>query len=303
MEPKNDHSFSRYALGRNKILNRKVKENMSKSDKVISNVLVVIEPAEDVQYALKRALKTHEMLENDVNIHLFISFEMDKLKAGGENYDFSCDNSWFESLVKPLVEKNITYTAEVFWTENWHRSIMATVKRHDIDMIIMSDYTTEKNQNDLSAEKWTLLRVSECPVLIVHPAAKLHRKTILAAVNMQTDNPRYVELNAKILKMARMMASYYGAEKHIVNAYEDSLEFPDRAKLLHDTGAKQPNVHVQLGNPTTIIATVADDIDADVVIIGTLSRRGILAAMRGNKSEDIIHRLNRDVMVLNSLSS
>jgi len=36
-----------------------------------------------------------------------------------------------------------------------------------------------------------------------------------------------------------------------------------------------------------------------VVVIGTLSRRGIMAAMRGNKSEEIIRKLNRDVMILN----
>ncbi len=284
------------------ILKQKVKNEMSENPKSITNVLVVIDPAQDTQYALKRALKMNDTLEDGVKIHLFISYEMDKLSKGQSSFEFYCDNDWFADLVKPLVAKNIDYSAEVFWTENWQRSILDSVKRNHVDTIIMSDYTTEKNQTDLSAAKWALLRMSDCPVLIVHPEAKLHRKTILAAVNMQTDNPRYVELNAKILKMARLMAKSYGAEKHIVNAYEDSFEFPDRAKLLRDTQAKQENIHVQQGDPATIIATVADDIDADVVVIGTLARRGILAAVRGNKSEEIIKRLYRDVMVLNCTS-
>lgn len=272
---------------------------MAEDKKKLQNVLVVIDPAEETHFALKRAMMMNQILESGVNIHLFISFEMEKLSKGQGSFEFYCDNAWFADLVKPLVQDNISYTAEVFWTEDWHRSIMDSVKRNDVDLIIMSDYTTEKNQNNLSASKWSLLRVSDCPVLIVHPTAKLQRKTILAAVNMQTSNPRYVELNEKILRMSRLMAEAYGADKHIVNAYEDSIEFPDRAKLLRDTQATQENIHVQQGNPTTIIATVADDIDADVVVIGTLSRRGIMAAMRGNKSEEIIRRLNRDVMVLN----
>lgn len=272
---------------------------MSEAKKSINNVLVVIDPAKKTHYALKRALKMNKILEGGINIHLFISFQMDELRKGQGTYEFYCDNNWFAQLVKPLTDENIDYSAEVFWTADWHQSILEAEKRNNIGMVIMSDHTTEKNRNGLNAAKWSLLRSSDCPVVIVHPKAELQRKTILAAVNMQTTNPRYVELNRKILKMARTVAAAYGAEKHIVNAYEDSLEFPDRAKLLRDAEAKQENTHVKMGNPVSIISDVADEIDADIVIIGTLSRRGIMAAMKGNKSEEIIHKINRDVMILN----
>jgi universal stress protein E len=116
---------------------------------------------------------------------------------------------------------------------------------------------------------------------------------------MQTDNPRYAELNEKILSYSELLASKYGAEKHIVNGYEDGMEYPDRAKLLRDTDTKQENIHVKQGGPRAIISEVATEINADVVVIGTLARRGVMAAMRGNKSERIIRELNCDVMVLN----
>lgn len=272
---------------------------MSEELKTFNNVLVVIDPAMKEQYALKRALKMNEILDGGINVHLFISYEMDELRKSQDTFDFYCDNNWFAELVKPLITENISYTAEVFWTADWHNSILDSVKRNNSEFIIMSDYTTEKDRNDLSAAKWSLLRVSSCPVMIVHPATELQRKTILAAVNMQTDNPRYVDLNSKILSITRVMAAAYGAEKHIVNAYEDSMEFPDRAKLLRDTETKQQNIHVHLGDPVEIISEVAEEIDADVVVIGTLSRRGIMAAMRGNKSEKIIHKIKRDVIILN----
>ncbi len=272
---------------------------MSEEKKSIHNVLVVIDPVKKTHYALRRALKMNEILDGGVNIHLFVSFQMDQLRKEQGTYDFYCDNNWFAELVKPLADEKIPYSAEVFWTSDWHQSVLDAVRRHNIGMVIMSDHTTEKNRNGLTAAKWSLLRLSDCPVLIVHPAAKLNRKTILAAVNMQTENPRYVDLNRKILKMARIMAAAYGAEKHIVNAYEDSMEFPDRAKLLREAGATQEHTHVKMGDPVEIISDVAEEIDTDIVIIGTLSRRGIMAAMNGNKSEEIIHRINRDVMILN----
>ncbi len=272
---------------------------MSEELKIFKNVLVVIDPAMKEQYALKRAVKMNEILNGGINVHLFISFEMDELRKSQDTFDFYCDSNWFAELVKPLNEENIPFSTEVFWTADWHNSILESVKRNNSEFIIMSDYGTEQNRDDLSAAKWSLLRVSNCPVMIVHPATQLQRKTILAAVNMQTDNPRYVDLNNKILKVSRIMATAYGAEKHIVNAYEDSMEFPDRAKLLRDTDAKQENTHVHLGDPVEIISEVAEEIDADVVVIGTLSRRGIMAAMRGNKSEQIIRKIKRDVIILN----
>ncbi|WP_321389529.1 universal stress protein [Emcibacter sp.] len=271
---------------------------MTETTPSLRKVLVIIDPAEEVQYALRRVELMNDIIEGGVDIHLFISVEMDKL--GRQAFEFHCDNEWFANLVKPLHKHGINYTAEVYWTEDWQKSVLNAVERHGIDAIVMSDYTTEEHQNDMSAARWALLRVAPCPVLIVHPSSQLHRKTILGAVNMQTDNPSYVDLNRNILKVTQMMAKSYGAEKHTVNAYEDSMEFPDRAMLLRETDTVQENLHVQMGDPETIIATVADDIDADVVVIGTLSRRGLRAAMRGNTSERIIKRLNRDVMVLNS---
>lgn len=272
---------------------------MSEEKRTLNNVLVVVDPSKENQFALKRALKMNKIIEGGVKIHLFICYEMDELRKGYGKFEFYCDNKWFADLVRPLIDENIDFTAEVFWTADWHLSILGALERNNMDMIIMSDHTTSKRRYNLSSAKWSLLRLSPCPVLIVHPEAKLQRKTILAAVNMQTSNPRYVELNEKILRMSRFMARSYGAEKHVVNAYEDSIEFPDRAKLLRDTETKQHNTHVLQGDPVSIITNVANDIDADVVVIGTLSRRGIMAAMKGNKSEEIIRNLHRDVMVLN----
>ncbi|WP_417319055.1 universal stress protein [Emcibacter sp.] len=274
---------------------------MTETTPSLRKVLVIIDPAEEVQYALRRALLMNEIIDGGVSIHLFITVEMDHI--GRESFEFHCNNDWFSDLVKPLHKAGIHYTAEVFWTEDWQKSVVAAVDRYGAGLIIMSDYATEKHQNELSASRWALFRVAPCPVLIVHPSAQMHRKTILAAVNMQTDNPRYVELNENILAVSRMMANSYGAEKHVVNAYEDTMEFPDRAMLLRETDTVQENIHVQQGDPVTIISTVADDIDADIVVIGTLSRKGIMAAVRGNKSEEIIRRLNRDVMVINCSAS
>ena len=272
---------------------------MSEEKLTLRNIVVAIDPSEETQYALSRALMMHKVIDGGINIHLFIAIEMDKLRKGRDSFEFSCDGNWYNELVKPMVDAGIDYTSEIIWTDAWQRSIVAATKRHDADLVIVSDYAKDKKHTDLSSAKWALLRISECPVMIVHPSTKLDRQTILAAVNMQTDNARYAELNEKIIRYSDLLATKYGAEKHVVNGYEDGMEYPDRAQLLRDTNTKQQNVHVRQGGPRAIISEVATEISADVVVIGTLARRGVMAAMRGNKSERIIRELSCDVMVLN----
>jgi universal stress protein E len=267
--------------------------------RALKNIIVAIDPLENTQYSLRRALMMNKVLEGGVNIHLFISLEMDKLHKRHDAFEFSCDGEWFDQLVKPMVDAGVDYTSEIIWTDAWHRSMQNACDKYSADLVIVSDYATDNENTDLSPSKWALLRASSCPVMIVHPKTNIERNTILAAVNMQTDNPRYAELNEKILGFSELLADKYKAEKHIVNGYEDGMEYPDRAKLLQDTNTKQENIHVKQGGPRAIISEVAKQIDADIVVIGTLARRGVLAAMRGNKSERIIRELSCDVMVLN----
>lgn len=263
------------------------------------NILVAINPEENTHYALKRAIMLNEVTDGNVNIHLYIAMEAEKISQNNGISNNILDYKRLQGIIKPLEENNISHTTEIHWTDNWHRSVVDVANRHNAGLIIISDDTAEGKNTDLSASKWSLLRASNCPVLIVHPEVAAARKIILAAVNMQTDNPRYAKLNQDILKVAGALADDYGAEKHIINAYEDAMEFPDRAGLIRSTNAKQENIHVKQGTPTEIISEVANEINADIVVIGTLSRSGVIAAMRGNKSEKIIRDTNCDVMVLN----
>lgn len=272
---------------------------MSDNNLSLKNIIVAVNPAQKEHYALERALMMNRILEGGVNIHLFISMDMEDLRKDQDTFEYSCEGGWHDELVKPMVDAGIDYTSEILWTDEWHRSITQMTKKRSADLVIMSDYATEKGQTELSSSKWALLRVSKCPVMIVHPSSKMERQTILAAVNMQTDNPRYAELNEKILSYSNLLAIKYGAEKHVVNGYEDGMEYPDRARLLRETDTKQENLHLKQGGPKSIISEVATEINADVVVIGTLARSGVMAAVKGNKSESIIRDLTSDVMVLN----
>ena len=97
----------------------------------LKNVVVAIDPLETTQYSLNRALMMNDVLDGGINIHLFISLEMDKLHKKHDTFDFACDGEWFNELVKPMVDKGIDYTSEVIWTDAWHRSITESCSKYD----------------------------------------------------------------------------------------------------------------------------------------------------------------------------
>jgi Universal stress protein UspA and related nucleotide-binding proteins len=63
-------------------------------------------------------------------------------------------------------------------------------------------------------------------------------------------------------------------------------------------GISEEKCIVQEGLPEKVIPLVAKTIDAELVIIGTVGRVGISAALIGNTAEHVIDELNCDVLAI-----
>ncbi len=102
-----------------------------------------------------------------------------------------------------------------------------------------------------------------------------------------------------MLLQGQALAEFYDAKLHVVNAYQDSEDYPDRDNVKRVVDLTRKDIHVNMGTPEAVIAAVADEVQADLVIMGTMSRRGVRATLRRNTSEKIIEQLTVDVLALN----
>lgn len=84
----------------------------------------------------------------------------------------------------------------------------------------------------------------------------------------------------------------------MVNSYEDSMEYPDRAKIAAMANIPNDRIHVKNGEPEDVICATADQIDADIILIASQQRKGLRGALRGNTIEKILQRLDRDVLMI-----
>jgi universal stress protein E len=264
-------------------------------------LFVVVDPNDDEHVALERALITASQREVKPKIRVFIAVDHEAVDTRADNDNLFRDTAWFDEKVRgPLEAAGVEADAELSWSSEWQWAIQRSASHFGADTIYLPVHKPSNNRRfTFSDSKWDLLKTADCPVLLVRPGAKPERKVVLAAVNFQADREHQRELNDRVLERGRLVAERNNADFHVVNAYVDSMLYPDRGKLANETGLPAEKIHVRSGYTDEVVAEVAKDIDADIVIIGTLGQTGKRRTRRGNTAARVIAGLNSDVMVFN----
>lgn len=264
-------------------------------------LFVVLDPNDEQHIALERAAITAELYDVKPYIYVFVAVDGDAVDTRAGNSKLFRDQRWFdETIKKPLETAGLEYLIEVSWSTEWQKSIMQAAKRISADLIYLPVHAKVRYTRFIFTEsKWELLKGAPCPVTLIRPDAKPQRKVILAAVNFQAKRQVQKELNNLILEQARHYSEVYGAELHVVNGYLDSMNYPDRGRLGRETGLPNERIHVKNGYSSDVVSQVADEIGADLVIMGTLGQTGMASTRRGNTAERMIAALDDDVMVIN----
>lgn len=273
--------------------------------KLMSNqekIFVVVNPTLDQQVALDRTIITSQLITPKPEICVFVAVDPNTVDLDASNPKIYRNTDWFEQQIhKPLKEAGLTYSIEISWSDDWQGAIMHSAKKFGATRIMIRAGKPAKSRRFIFADsKWGLLKEANCPVVLVRDNAKPVRKVVLAAVNFQASRINQEALNKNILQKGLFIAESYGADFHVVNAYIDSLLYPDRGRLAKQTGLDSSNTHVQQGYTDEVISKVAKQVDADVVVIGTLGQTGLTKTRRGNTAERVISALDVDVVVVNS---
>lgn len=266
-------------------------------------IFVVVDPAQDQLLAFDRAIITAEKysarkLDHKPYLNVLVAVDTDNNDTSAENAKMFRSIDWFrEQLLKPLDNSGWDYDINISWSTDWYDAILQEIKRVDPDIIMLPLAQRPSTRERLFNESiWKLLRTANKPVLVTQPGDHFERKTILAAVNFQSHKEEYQRLNEIIIARGQWLAAAYDADLHIVNAYEDSLHYPDRSQLASRTAVDPAKIHVRAGAPADVIPTVAGEINADIVVLGIRSRYN---RWRGNTLEKIITKVECDILAIN----
>ena len=262
------------------------------------NFLVVVDPSHEQHLALERMLEiVRQKSKADLEFHLIMGFEFGDKTDTDAPVDVFRGSDWFTELLKPLDELGVNYTIEYFWTSDWRKSITDAAARYGSDTIMLSEASAE-HKKGIGDSKWELVRNATCDVVIVDVGTKAPIKCILAAVNTQQQDESHTALAEKVLERGLFLANYFEAELHVVNAYKDSENFPDRSLIQRMSGLPRENIHRDMGKPEDVIAGIAEKVDADMVILGISPRKGLSATFSSHTAEKVMEKITVDVVAV-----
>lgn len=254
--------------------------------------LVVVNPAAEQHPPIDRAgilLKTDFDLMTDVTVLV----TMDTSDPSADTVYRSA--RWLHDITAPLREAGLDPDVQVSWSNTWADAILYWADRIGANNIAIPNPGDDANHR-FSDEFWYLVRNSPVPISVIQAARQPEGRPIIVSMDVLAEENR--ELNARILAAGKVMASAFGSELHLVNAYRDSLNYPDRAQLTQKTGIANDRIHLHPGGIDEVLGGVVRELDPAMVIIGATRRQGFRAALRGKKIGEILARIDHDLLIV-----
>ena len=292
-------------------------------------ILVVIDPTSNDQKALKRALELAKRTKATITAFLSIfdfSYEMTTMLSSDEREVMRQSvvndrKQWLDAIIDEIDHQPISITSEVVWHNRPFEAIVEQVIKNDFDIVIKGTHQHDKLKSVIfTPTDWHILRKCPCPVLLVKEHNWPSNGNILAAINVGSDEPEHQSLNQKITEEALNLSEIIDANVHLVNSFPGTpvniaIEIPEfnsceynESMLKHHQEAMNEHAnrfkidklctYVKEGLPEMVIERMSQELDAELVILGTIGRTGLSAALIGNTAEHVIDRLNCDVLAL-----
>ncbi len=205
---------------------------------------------------------------------------------------------WVDRLATYTRDLGLEVTTEVEVQSDWRAAIVAAINRQNC-LLAVKNVTRHSRLRRLvrQTSDWRLLRGSTCPVLLVKSYARRKIRTVLVAIKHRPEKKIYRAANDRLLETGREIASTMGAELHVVTAYRDNADYPDRQRFADRCGLPRNKVIAVMGKPHEAIATAARELQADLVVIARVGRLEDKSQL-GHTAEKVIDEIDANLLVL-----
>ncbi|MDF7680852.1 universal stress protein UspE [Enterobacteriaceae bacterium ESL0689] len=296
------------------------------------NMLVVIDPSQNDQPALQRAVYLHQQVGGRIKAFLPIhdfACEMPNLLSPDERTAMQQNaihqrSNWVQEQARCYIESGIAVDIKVVWHNRPFEAIIQEVINGNHDLLLKMAHQHDKLEAAIfTPTDWHLLRKCPCPVWMVKSQPWLEGGKTLVAVNLASEENYHHALNEKLVREAIELAEQFNnTDVHLVDAYpvtsiNIAIDLPDFDPAIYNDairgqhllamkslrqkfGIDENRTHVEQGLPDEVITGLSEHLQAAIVILGTSGRTGLSAAFLGNTAEQVIDRLCCDLMVVKS---
>jgi universal stress protein E len=226
-----------------------------------------------------------------------------------------------ERLASMLRTRGLIVHTSAEWDYPTHESIIRHARNSRADLIVTQCRARHRFAALLGYTDWSLLRDSPVPVLLIKSRRAYRRTKILAAIDPLHRYSKPAGLDSSILLEAQALGRAMRTTPNVVYAYlplpigpsddktpaalaqriEASARTEARAAFrlaLRSFPASSFRHHLIEAHPVTAITTMARRLDAGIVVLGAVSRRGLKRLFIGNTAEQVLDELRCDLLVI-----
>ena len=260
------------------------------------HLLIVVDPTASHHPVIARAANIARYFKDSPpRVTVLFAADYSNIDDNADNDAFYRDNQWLMEVVAPLADMKLDLYVRLSWCREWADSILYSANRTGATSIVLPHPGTE-NDKRLSDEFWYLVRNTAVPISVIQSVRTPENKAILVAMDFRDE--KLNDLNRRMLNYGKVAADAYKGELHLAHVYQDSMHYPDRAKIVERTGIPNENIHLKMGEVGDSLAEVVNEIGAGMVFIGATRRSGIRAALRGRKINKIMQTIEHDLVVV-----
>lgn len=287
----------------------------------MGRILIVADKG-DTCVATSRGLELAAKLGHSVEVVAFTYEDLTRLKlnkkeeAGLKSRLLERRRELVQARIDKFAEPEQKVSLKVVWLKQVHSWIVNRAESAVFDAVVKTNHGSSGVV--YTSTDWHLLRECRAPILIT-AENKWHRtRPVLAAVDLGTKSKPKQRLNSKILGAAKRLAEVLGVELHIISVIEiptlladldlvDPISYTKDQKLAMSPHLKalakehdipESDFKIKRGPVAKVITSRAAKTRAQIVVMGTIARRGLKAKFLGNTAEGVLQHMRTDVLAL-----
>lgn len=288
----------------------------------MAKTLIIADPVDKKPLAIRRGLALAARLGQDVDV---VGFTYSSLSAipGGKSKQAEVRERLLDSRESQVRAQIDRYAAEgqkvglkVVWEKDLEGWVGKQCSGDRYNAVIKTGNRSESLVH--TSTDWQLLRNCPVPVLLV-AEKKWHKgKPVLVTLDLATKLASKKKLNEMLLSYAHGLAQALDVPLKILCAIEiptllqdldliDPISYENDAReemapYIAKLGAKfdlpEKAFHLKRGPVEKVITSYAAKVKAQIVVMGTVGRKGVKGRLLGNTAERVLRHLKTDVLAL-----
>lgn len=229
-------------------------------------------------------------------------------------------------LARAVESEGVRASSKAIWAHPMHRAVASEVAARGCDLVIAAPANLHGSgpaaRGGLTHSDWQVVVNCPAPLLLVSGDGRAKYRHVVAAVDPFHSHAKPANLDAEVLRYAKVVATQTGAPLTAVHCYvpvdyfgADLTHMPARGSGFADgrleavkalcvaAGVPAEAARLVPGAPDSVLHGMQARGEADLIVMGALARGRLAELILGNTAERVLHGGRGDVLVVKSAAA